>query len=252
MKYMKYMAFFALTAFLAPTLALAASLAPSPAALSLQTGRDYSIPIYMTPSAGEKIYTVKVTLSYPSLLVSITGFSFAPSWLPLTQPGYDSIGNGTVIKTAGYPGGVSSQILVGTLSVRALASGTGAISVTSGAQTLNSDNANTLSDRGSTQITIAAPAPATPSNPVRTPASSAATKPNTIPKATPKAAVLPAAATTTLAAAAPIEVAATSTSSSQVAAARLSTDSIPISLALLIGVMSLALGVGVGMYVRRT
>ncbi|MDO8561275.1 MAG: hypothetical protein Q7S05_00410 [bacterium] len=253
MKYIKYIAFFSLAAFLAPAVALAASLAPLPDALSLQTGRDYSIPIYVTPTAGEKIYTVKVTLSYPSELVSVTGFSFAPSWLPLTQPGYDSIGNGTVIKTAGYPGGISSQILVGTLSISANASGSGSISVTSGAQTLDSNNANTLSGRGSTQITISAPAPATPSNPIRTPTSPAATKPKTIPKTTVQSATVATMTTTSPVEAAPTDVAATSTSSPQVAAAERSTgDSIPTGLALVIAVVSFILGVGVGMFIRRT
>lgn len=158
---------------LAPVLAEAATITLSPSSGSVNTGGNYAVSIYVNPAAGEKIYTAKAVLIYPATLTSVSGFSFGALWMPLSQPGYDAVDNssGTLIKTAGYAGGISSPTLLGTITFRALFAGTVTISVDGRSQTLDRSSGNTLTSRGTATVTI-------------TPAATASPSP-TLPKATP-------------------------------------------------------------------
>jgi hypothetical protein len=90
-------------------------------------GQQFSVTITVTPTT-ETIYTSKIVASYSSDIVDVSSFSFAPSWLALSQPGYDSVdaSTGTLIKTAGFPSGIvsGSSKLFGTITFKAKKSGT--------------------------------------------------------------------------------------------------------------------------------
>jgi|GEM_PF-6877648 len=245
-----------ITALLLPTFAGAATITLSPSNLTLTAGRDYTVAVYVTPAAGEKIYTAKLTLSYPADIVSASGFSYAPSWLPLTQPGYDALGAGSVTKTAGYPGGLVNQTLLGTLSFRALSSGSGAFSVTSGAQTLDQNNANTLTNRGSASLTVSAPAAPPVDNPPRIPAAPIPTAPKPVikkPPAKTPTALAPISSTAATSAPRTTEIAALPERAVEevAASAAAAEGTIPVTLAFILGILAFLIGIGSGILLRR-
>ena len=79
--------------------------------------------------------------------------------MPISQEGYDSIDNtnGLLIKTAGYPGGITSAKTIGTVTFKALNDGQAAIQLTSDTFALNAQNANLAGNLDSSQIIIETP-----------------------------------------------------------------------------------------------
>ena len=104
----------------------AATLSTTPAAVNVVAGQTFSLPISVN-SQGASVVTVKAQLSYPSNLVDATAFSFGSGWMQLSQPGYDSMGSGVLIKTAGFPGGFGGTKTLGTVTFVAKATGTATI-----------------------------------------------------------------------------------------------------------------------------
>ena len=95
---------------LIPTLAIAKTAVNlESASATVRVGQQLSVSIMVAP-VDESAFTSKIALSYPSNLLDVSSFSFAPSWLPLAMPGYDVIDAtaGSIIKTAGYPNGIAS------------------------------------------------------------------------------------------------------------------------------------------------
>ena len=138
------------------------SLSISPTTVSVTKGQTFTVSISLNP-AGSPNYTTKVVLDYPASLVRLDSFVFAGGWMPLSQPEYDLIDNvgGKMIKTGGYPGGISSFGLFGTASFSSLGSGTGNISASLDSFSLDGSNQNTLSAAlPSTILSINAAAPA--------------------------------------------------------------------------------------------
>ena len=129
---------------------------------AVKAGETFNVSISIAPS-GETAYTSKVALSYPSDLLRAGTFSFAPDWLALSQPGYDSIDtvNGSIVKTGGYTKGVSSGTtqIFGTMTFTARRSGTAVISVTSGTQIYDSSSKNVYSGTNSSITVELSPAP---------------------------------------------------------------------------------------------
>lgn len=120
----------------------------NPASVSAQEGQNVSVAVFVNPQ-GANNYTVKLEIDYPADLLRANSFSFASAWMPLAQPGYDSVDNvsGMLIKTAGYPGGVSSNVHFGTISFTALRSGSGNVRVVSAnSLALDDRNNNVISD----------------------------------------------------------------------------------------------------------
>lgn len=174
---------------LLPLTSLAASLTFAPAASGAREGELYTVPISIA-SPDAAVYTVKAVVRYAPDIFTAVSFSFGPGWLPLQQPGYDAMdtAQGLVIKTAGYPGGVTAPVLFGTLTLRARASGNGTISIGADAAALDADNQNRLTVLPPPlSVTVTAPAPGAAANPQKTPPK----------KDRPAAAAAPAAATTT-------------------------------------------------------
>jgi len=109
-------------------------------------GETFSVDVKIEPKE-KTIYTTKVQINYPADLLKIQSFSFAENWLPLTQAGYDLIDNtnGILIKTAGYPGGISSVKTLGTISFYAKKSGSATIEIDKDSMLLDANNQNVFS-----------------------------------------------------------------------------------------------------------
>ncbi len=140
-----------------PLSTFASSTSFAPATVNITTGQSFSVSIVINPQ--ETDYTAKVALSYPADLLSVTSFSFASGWLPLSQPGYDSIDNasGLMVKTAGFSGGFSGSKVFGTVTFMAKAAGSATIVPTNGTQILDASNANSFTSGGRGNIIITQP-----------------------------------------------------------------------------------------------
>lgn len=143
----------------------------SPTSVNVVEGRNFVLTVKIDPQ-GLKNYTAKMELTYPTNLLKVNSFTFGTSWMPVSQPGYDLINNvnGTLIKTAGYPGGVSSAVTFGTVSFLAKKSGNGMITLNSGnSLALDANNQNLLAGAVvQTAVAISAPTP-TPTTPTEEP-----------------------------------------------------------------------------------
>lgn len=142
-----------------PASALASNVTLSPTAVSVTPGKVFTINVTANP-VGEKVYTVRANVSFNPKLVHVTSFTFAPKWLALSTSGYDLTDNtnGLIIKTAGYPGGISSPMLFGTITFTAVASGTANISVTGNSLVLDENSKNTISGtQGVAVVAVSSP-----------------------------------------------------------------------------------------------
>ena len=128
----------------APALA-ATTMLISPASVAVTAGESFSVAVSVNP--GEvKNYTVKLAMEYPADVLEAISFTFGSGWMALPQAGYDLIdnGSGTLIKTAGYPGGLSSAASFGTVVFKAKQTGSAAIEVTANSLALDAQNQNAV------------------------------------------------------------------------------------------------------------
>lgn len=134
-----FFAFFAIQPVMASTLSL------SPSVISVKKGQNITLAIQADP-AGTKIYTIKSSVSFPPELLEVVSFNQSSGWMPLSMPGYDSLDNtaGSVVKTAGYAGGIASTSQFGSLVFRAKASGVATISFANASLAYDKDSKNTL------------------------------------------------------------------------------------------------------------
>ena len=150
-----------------PLFASAATLSLSPTSVNVTRGQNVTMTVALNPQ-GSLAYTTKVELRFPANLLEVKSFSFAGSgWQALVQPGYDLTDNtnGVLIKTAGYPGGISSQVNFGTVTFLAKASGTGTVTIADVSAVYNAESQDTLTGvpvLASVKVT-------TPSTPAPTP-----------------------------------------------------------------------------------
>lgn len=134
------LAFGGITAFAATTVSL------SPVNVSVNEGQNFNLAVSVNPQ-GVKNYTVKLEIKYPADILEVKSFSFGNNWMPLSQTGYDLLdnSNGTLIKTAGYPGGVDSNASFGTVVFSAKKSGNAEIQVAGDSLALDASNQNVIS-----------------------------------------------------------------------------------------------------------
>ena len=154
--------------------ALAATVLVSPAAINIPENQNFNLNLSVDPQGG-KDYTAKIELKFPADLLEVKSFTMASGWMPLTQTGYDTIDNtnGSLIKTGGYPGGLTSAASFGTVSFRAKKSGNGTINLGSASLILDATNKNILIGSPSASVTVAtapvaAPKPSTAPQTVKT------------------------------------------------------------------------------------
>ncbi len=146
-------------ALILPVSAFAASVNLSPTVVSVTQGELFTVTISADP-AGVKAYTVRTNLSFDASLVTVTDFTLAPKWLALSTAGYDSIDNtnGVLVKTAGYPGGITAPTVFGTITFKAKAAGTAHLNVMGQSMVLDENSKNAISGtQGTTQVVISAP-----------------------------------------------------------------------------------------------
>ena len=140
-----------------PALA-ATTVSLSPVNISVTSGKNFNVVIAVNPQ-GASNYTEKIELDYPADLLQVKSFSLGSNWMALSQTGYDLIDNtnGKLIKTAGYPGGLSSSATFGTVSFYAKKAGSGTIKLGTGSLALDANNQNVLSGTPSVSVAITAP-----------------------------------------------------------------------------------------------
>lgn len=127
------------------TTTYAATVTFAPAVINVVPRQLVNVNIVIDPQG--TAYTAKIALSFPPNLLAVSSFSHASGWMPLSQPGYDSIDNssGSLVKTAGAAGGFSSPRHFGTVTFVAQSAGTANIAVSGNTQILNANNQNTFS-----------------------------------------------------------------------------------------------------------
>ena len=143
-----------------------ASVILSDQTLSFQQGQTTTVHIAIDPK-GMQDYTAKIEVTYPSNLLSVTSFDQASGWISIAPSGYDSIDNagGTLIKTAGYPKGISGATDFGTITFMPIGTGSGTISVLGSGSSivLDATSDNVLDDSSLSPLSFSVtPAPATP------------------------------------------------------------------------------------------
>lgn len=121
--------------------------------ITVEKGQTFTMPVVIDPS-GEKNYTVRFTLGFPSDILEVTSFTLSPSWIAVPQPGYDLIDNtrGEFIKTAGFPKGFSLPESFGTVTFRAKAAGEANITVGPRSFVLNGESKSTLESRPQVRV----------------------------------------------------------------------------------------------------
>ena len=115
---------FALPALAATTASL------TPATLKTAQGQQFNVVVAVNPQ-GFSNDVEKIEVDYPASLLQVSSFTLGNTWMALTQPGYDLTDNtnGVLIKTAGYPGGVSTPTTFGTIVFTAKKAGSGTITI---------------------------------------------------------------------------------------------------------------------------
>jgi len=148
-------AVFGITALMTP--AFAATVSLSPININAVEGESFSVVIAVDPQSINN-YTAKIALDYPADVIEIKSFVLENGWMAMTQSGYDLVDNtnGALIKTAGYPGGISSATTFGTVSFLAKKTGNGTIKVGDEAFVFDANSQNVLSGNPSVSVAIAA------------------------------------------------------------------------------------------------
>lgn len=148
-----------------PQLSLASTISLRSSSSTIAPSKTFTLSIYVDPKATSS-YTAQANINFPADLVSVSSFTFASNWFPITQSGYDLIDNtsGKLIKTAGYPNGFSQETLFGTVIFKTKSAGAIVISTDTASFVLDVDSNNTLSSYGSFSVTSSAPVvvPVTP------------------------------------------------------------------------------------------
>jgi hypothetical protein len=102
----------------------------SPLKIEVKEGQTFNLNISANPQ-GVKNYTVKASIKFPADLVALKTWTYTDSWMPLKNSGYDYFNNesGSLIRTAGYPGGFDKTSIFGSMVFVAKKSGIGIIEI---------------------------------------------------------------------------------------------------------------------------
>lgn len=116
---------------LLPWSLFAATVSLYPTNINVKNGQGFDATIKIDPQ-GTTIYTAKIALQFPPDLLKADSFVFGENAMALPKSGYDSLDNttGLVVKTAGYPSGVSGPVIFGTVHFSSKASGNNTLEIT--------------------------------------------------------------------------------------------------------------------------
>jgi len=148
-----------------PQLALAADLNLYSATTKTKVGSTFSVSVSVNPGA-DKLYTAKAEIKFPADLLEVKSFVFGEGLMPLQQAGYDLTDNagGVLLKTAGFPGGLTAKKSFGTVIFKVKKLGVAEVSVGGNTMLLDAANGNKLVGSNQLTITIEAPAVVTSTN----------------------------------------------------------------------------------------
>lgn len=136
--------------FVLPYIASAASFELDATTTSISVGESTTVTMSVSSDAAS-VYTAQAILSFDENVLEIENIVFSKGWIPLSQPGHNEEIVGRIIKTAGFPGGVTSKTAFLTFSVRKVSSGVGVISVESTSKIYNKESVN-IADVFDTQV----------------------------------------------------------------------------------------------------
>lgn len=143
---------------LLPLVTFASSISLRSSSKTVEPNKTFNVSVYVNPSSVAS-YTAQANLKFPADLVSVQSFTYASSWFPINQSGYDVVDNtsGKIIKTAGYPSGFTTEILLGTIVFKVKKAGNITISTNNESYILDIDSKNTLNGYGTFSITASSP-----------------------------------------------------------------------------------------------
>jgi len=118
-------------------------------------GDTVRVPIYVN-SQNESAVIAEANLNFSRELIWAKSFTLAPGWVPVPGESYNFIDNGLGIlnETAGYEGGFSGRMLLGTIDFIATDKGLAEIKISSNSFILNKENSNTFKGSKDAEIKV--------------------------------------------------------------------------------------------------
>ncbi len=147
-----------------PAVASAATFSFAPTSVTLAPGKVFSTVVFVSPGAGEKITTAKLSLKFPANLLEVVSFTPATGWIALSLPGSDLVDNtnGKLIKTGGLPAKVTSIKQFGIIVFKAKVAGNAKISTNADSMLIDTANANKYTASTGANFNIVKPTPKKP------------------------------------------------------------------------------------------
>lgn len=132
----------------------------SPSESTFKPGQSFSLIVSVDPQ-GSKVYTSKMSLTFPADILEVESFTFSNGWQALSQSGYDLVDNksGSLIKTAGFTGGLSSKTNFGVVNFRVKKEGSAKVVVSSSSALYDENSKNVLKGNATSLFTVSTLAP---------------------------------------------------------------------------------------------
>ncbi len=126
-----------------------------PTDISVEKGEIFVLEIKVNPK-NTNFYTTKIEIKYPAEMLEVKSFDYYDKWISLEEPGYDLVDNdkGYLIKTAGYPGGVSETTSFGKIFFKMKKEGASFIKVGSNTFVLNKEGENIFDSKSLKTLVI--------------------------------------------------------------------------------------------------
>jgi hypothetical protein len=124
-----------------------------PATLKTAPGQQFNVVVAVNPQ-GFSNDAEKIEVDYPANLLQVSSFTMGGTWIALTESGYDLTDNtnGVLIKTAGYPRGISTPTMFGTILFTAEKAGSGKITIGSQSVAFQTSGQSAITGTGSSFI----------------------------------------------------------------------------------------------------
>ena len=136
-----------------------------PTKIETKLNQEFTVNVYAKSPNDRRSFTLRAALRFSPNQLKVENWEFSDGWIALPQPGYDLIDNdtGSIIKTAGFPGGWTGEKLLGVITFSAKDSSISKIDVSGKTFALDSDGANIFSLGNSVKVTVLAPDGSVPS-----------------------------------------------------------------------------------------
>jgi len=104
-------------------------------------GETGEVTLYVLPE-GESVYSAQAVIAFDGKSLAVDNIAVSSTLVELSKTGYDTQVNGQIIKTAGFPGGITEKTALLTFSVTKLTDGVGVIAVESASAIYNGAGVN--------------------------------------------------------------------------------------------------------------